>query len=81
MLTPEELDDYLEVLTDRGVTEYSCEAFTVSLLSRVKDTGESTTSAAIHEGNESAKKPKARGIFAHPSLWPDGTPPSFPKAE
>lgn len=79
-MTPEQLDEYLEVLRDHNVAEFSCPEFSVSLLPAAPRSA-ATVAADIKEGNESVRAPARHGAFSHPSLWPNGTPPSFPKAE
>jgi len=79
MLTPDELEEYLDILQDKKVTHFSCPEFTVSMTAVAGEVHEDM-SQAIKEGNEASKSVAVHGVFAHRSLWPDGKPPSFPKA-
>lgn len=81
MLDPDQLEEILDVLRDKGATAFSCPEFSVTLgvapVAAVEDMGEAIRQAKQAESMPSA----ARGIFGHPSLWPNGTPPRFPGAE
>jgi hypothetical protein len=79
MIDPHLLDEILEVLQDRGVSSFACPEFSVSLTPAVRVDNQPIREA-IAEGNEAAKRPLARGVFGHPSLWPSGVP-QFPGSE
>lgn len=79
MINPAELEDILEVLREHNVASFTCPEFSVSLLPAAPAAEGTDVSAAIKEGNEIAqgKSPGPRGAFSHPSLWPNGTAPTF----
>lgn len=80
MITPDELDDILEVLCERSVATFSCPEFSVTLHLAAPKGEDNDISTAIKEGNEAAlgRTSNPRGVFAHRSLWPDGRAPTFP---
>lgn len=81
MLTPDQLDEYLDVLRDKGVTHFACEVFTVTL-GLAPEEEEDDIGKAIQEAKEAEHAPRAaRGVFGHPSLWNGGQPPRFPGSE
>lgn len=82
MLTPDELDEYLDVLRDKGVTQFSCEAFSVALGPVPQEEGdEVSVNEAIRQAQKLENAPRiARGLFGHPSLFPNGMP-QFPGSE
>lgn len=81
MLSPKQLDEYLDVLRDKSVTHFSCEEFSVVLGAELAEAEEDDIATAIKQAAEQEKLPRvARGLLGHPSLWPDG-PARFPGAE
>src|SRR5262245_31591878 len=83
MLTPQELDEYLDVLREKGATAFSCPEFAVTLGPEPQaDADDLPIGEAIRQAQRQDNLPSvARGIFGHPSLWPNGKPPTFPGAE
>jgi hypothetical protein len=84
MISPRELEEILDVLRDKSVTQFTCPEFSCVLGPEPVDLDATdvSTSEALKQGNQEARKPTvARGIFGHPSLWPNGVPPMFPGAE
>lgn len=81
MIDPQQLEEILEVLREQGATKFACPEFTVTLgaapVSDSEDIGEAIRIARDAESIPSA----ARGIYGHPSLWPNGQPPRFPGSE
>lgn len=68
-LTPSLLAEYLRVLKDAGVREFSCEELKISL---------------GPEPTEEPKQPKAPAVtsmWKNPHLWGSGGPPKFPVNE
>lgn len=86
MLSVDQLDEYLDKLTEYGVTAFSCPEFTVQLAPQMHEAGDEdddvTVAEAIKRANAAEQAPRiARGLYGHPSLWPDGKMPSFPGSE
>jgi hypothetical protein len=79
-IDPVQLEEILEVLRDKHATSFSCPEFSV-VLAPAAPSEMTDLKRDIREGNAMSKAPAARGAFGHPSLWPGGTPPSFPRRE
>lgn len=79
-MTPEQLDEFLEVLRDHSVAEFSCPEFSVSLLPSAPSE-KIDMAQQIKEGNSMVRRTVGRGLFAHPKLWPGGEAPQFPKKQ
>lgn len=83
-LTPTQLDEYLEVLRDRGAASFTCPAFSVVLVpdftepdnDDVKDPEMAKVIA-----RRAAVAPAPHGNYSHPSLWRGAEPPSFPRPD
>lgn len=82
-LNPRYLEEILEVLRDQQVVRFSCALFSVDLTPIVEAPAiaDSDIARARERRAIAAEKPRVRGNAGHPSLWPNGEPPSFPRKE
>lgn len=80
-LDPDTLDDILEVLSQHGVTQFSCPAFSVTLSGAVAPTPKTPDPDIAKALARRETEIPVKGMYAHKSLWPDGKPPAFPGRE
>ncbi len=73
------LDDLLATLREHGVASFSCSEFSLSLLPGLVEADDDGLD--LKKAVAEAKVPVARGVYGHPSLWPNGRPTSFPGSE
>lgn len=80
---PDQLERLLEVLTDAGVTSFSCPSFTVHLNGAVLADDTDPDIKRVLEKREALRMQNATrlGNYAHPSLWQGREPPGFPRKE
>lgn len=78
-----EMEDWLDMLREKGVTQFSCPDFTCTLGALPADEDDDDDiGTAIAEAKQAAQAPlAARGLFGDPRLWGGRTPPSFPKEQ
>lgn len=82
MIDSAQLEEILDVLREKGVSRFSCSEFSVEMFPNAPAGDDDDVGRAIEEAKTSARIPSAaRGIFGHPSLWPNGVPPKFPGSE
>lgn len=82
MLDPAYLEEILDVMHEKGATHLSTPEFTVTLGAAPAPAEREDMGEAIKEATRLERMPSAaRGLFGHPSLWPNGRPPTFPGAE
>ncbi len=78
----DQLDDLLQILREHGVSRFECADFSVEIgnSALVKEEKSSTPVGELIRTRPVTDRP-ARGVYDHPSLWPNGAAPEFHRAE
>lgn len=78
----DDLEDLLDVLIEKGVSDFECPEFKVRFGNAPVSEKQHTIDDAIAEAKREAAMPRAaRGMFADPRLWGPSGPPTFPSPE
>jgi len=74
MIDPEKLDAILEVLQDRGVTNFTCPEFSVTMTLPPDEAYNERVLTAMKEAKEAQRAAVTHGPYKHPSLNLTGFP-------
>jgi hypothetical protein len=75
LLSPQELEEYLDVLKDAGVQEFSGLGLHVSFTPYAPGASEAPY---VRVAEREKAKNERDSDWNHKSLWPNGVPPQFP---